>query len=283
MDGFRQSQSGRGSQRFDKKGDVIMNEVEMEEYVARNKSAKKNMRNRLYLNPYPGRGLVLGRNLHGDVVQVYWVMGRSDNSRNRVLVREGQDVFTRPADPKKAGDPSLIIYRAMGFYDGMDGQGHVVSNGDQTDTICDAFDLDLSLVEMLANREYEPDSPNFTPRISGLVFPNPDDQKPLAQISVLKKSKLPGDKRCISCLYTYQDIAPGIGYCVTTYMGNGDPLPSFTSEPFTTIIEGDALRIARFYWQFLNEEHRVSLVVKMIDVKTNKTTVEIINQYPRVG
>lgn len=235
----------------------------------------------LAMNPYPGRGLVVGLDETGEyLAQVYWIMGRSPNSRNRVF-KSGEDgrLYTEPADPSKVADLSLIIYNAMHEMR-AESKRYVVSNGDQTNTVVDEMgffgctSLDLALRE----RQYEPDSPNFTPRITAMseLF---DDGRHRLEISVLRKS-LFGD----GCdRYAYDlDVAPGFGYCVTTYTGDGDPLPSFSGDPILMPLVGGIEKIANDYWAALNEENRVSLAVKMIEIAGGRSEILIINKYAQV-
>lgn len=218
----------------------------------------------IHRNSYPGRGLVIGFN-EGVLHQLYWIMGRSENSRNRVFVTDNEgNVSTAPADASKVKDPSLIIYRAMGQYYNT----HVVSNGDQTNTILDHFSLrqrTLSVApafqEALLGREYEPDAPNYTPRISG--FCHFQDGFPMCGISIIRKTRA----GCEHQNHIYQNMESGLGYCVTTYMGDGNPLPSFQGTPLLVPVARHQGEIAEFYWNALNPVNRVALVHKSIDAK----------------
>lgn len=227
---------------------------------------------KLSKNPYPGRGLVLGRAETGERVQVYWIMGRSPNSQNRVLSAKGSKVFTEAADPAKIIDPSLIIYNAMDEWNGH----FVVSNGDQTDTVILRSSLGLSLNNALFDCVYEPDAPNFTPRITGICHLRSHHS---FEISVLRKSIW--NQECDRCLYRYQDIIPGFGRCVTTYLGDGNPLPSFHGEPILMPLEGDIRMIRDRFWNALNPEFRVSLVVKFIHEHA-PSLVNIANRFPKL-
>lgn len=238
-----------------------------------NPEARENME-RLAANPYPGRGIVIGMEAQGRrLAQVYWIMGRSENSRNRVFERRGGRVWTSAADPSKVADPSLIIYNAMRELKGL----YVVTNGDQTDTIVQAALAGADFRQALNTRAYEPDAPNFTPRISGVCSLR--EGAPLAELSVLKQSLVgPG---CDRHFFRYESFAPGFGFCVTTYEGDGSPLPSFRGEPRLMPVEGDLSDVARAYWDSLNAENRVSLAVKFIDLETGVSDVAVINQYEK--
>jgi hypothetical protein len=234
--------------------------------------AERNLAERLGANPYPGRGLVLGLDDQAHyLIQVYWIMGRSENSRNRVFATDGKRVWTEPADPAKVKDPSLIIYNAMRE---VPGGALVVSNGDQTDTICDALEAGGTLEEALAKRDYEPDAPNFTPRISGVY----DLRRiPFAAILSLLRRGAFGDATD-RFLWRYEEMEPGYGYCITTYMGDGDPLPAFAGEPFIVPLVGDMGAIACEFWSTLNDANKVALCVKAIDPKSLATNVVILNK-----
>lgn len=233
-------------------------------------------------NPYPGRGIVQGLNWAGDMVlQAYWVMGRSENSRNRVLVVEDEIVRTEAYDPSKITDPSLIIYNAMRTFSDKHAC-HVVSNGDQTDTVITGFEEGQSFATSLEDREYEPDKPNYTPRITGLVVPY-RNQSPggLAErgLSVIRKA--PDSEEPIHEYYrdvmTVEDA--GFGQCVHTYLGDGSPLPSFDRPPFTVQTGDDLIDTAEMYWDSLDKDNRVALVVKGIHLATGNTDYYVINAH----
>lgn len=224
----------------------------------------------LRLNPYPGRGIVMGFNQEGDqAIQVYWVMGRSDNSRNRVLVRQGDVVKTEPFDISKVKDPTLIIYVAMRVVDGR----HLVSNGDQTDSVAEVIKNGGTFEEGLRARTYEPDTPNFTPRITGEYFPA--SRLPFS-ISIIRKNPS-GDPDPIRTLQSYGPER-GIGRCIHTYRGDGNPLPSFDLDPYPVILRGSVNQIAQTYWNLLNPGNRVALIVKGISTTTGEVSFSIINQ-----
>lgn len=226
-------------------------------------------------NPYPGRGIVAGLDETGQyMVQVYWIMGRSENSRNRVFKADDETgrLFTEAADPSKVKDPSLIIYNAMleapPFY--------VVSNGDQTDTVIGELNRGPFFLESaLCGREYEPDAPNFTQRITAVgKLDSRLGQR--IMMSILRKSRF-GD-RCDQHTYELHS-GPGFGFCVTTYSGDGDPLPPFRGDPLLMPLVGGAEDIARTYWDALNEANRVSLAVKWIEIGNGRSDIYIINEY----
>ncbi|MDO8523764.1 MAG: IMP cyclohydrolase [bacterium] len=222
-------------------------------------------------NSYVGRGMIVGLDDSGKfLVQMYWIMGRSENSRNRVFEREGGRLFTEAADPSKVKDPSLIIYNAMGEQStGM----AVVSNGHQTDAVMGVNSEDV--LQILSDWQYEPDE-NFTPRITAVSYWWKD--KANAEISLLRKSPFGDD--CNRNLYKRNGIGKGFGYCITTYVGDGDPLPAFQGEPYLLPLGGDANFIAGTYWDALNADNRVSLAVKFIP-KEGPSHIVINNKYKK--
>lgn len=227
-------------------------------------------------NPYPGRGIIIGMDEAGEnLVQVYWIMGRSPNSRNRVFETDGSRLWTEAADPSKVEDPRLIIYNAMLELREL----FVVSNGDQTDTIYQALLAGGDFCHALNIRQYEPDAPNFTPRISGLASLR--HGVPTAELSVLKKSDL-GDG-CDRHFFHIEQFGMGYGHCVTTYMEDGDPLPPFEGQPYPLPLLGKIDAVARTTWNALNAENRVSLAAKFINIETAQTEVRVINQYEKIA
>ncbi len=224
-------------------------------------------------NPYPGRGIVIGQTPDAArLVQVYWIMGRSENSRNRIFVQEGETVRTAPYDASKVKDPSLIIYNVVR----VSGRRHVVTNGDQTDTIVDALEHGDTFEAGLFTRSFEPDAPNFTPRISGLV--DLDDADHTYSLSVLKSADAEGTG-CARQFFHYETATPGIGHCVTTYVGDGNPLPAFEGEPYALPLYDDIERTAEVYWDALNADNRVSMLVKFIDPDANTSDLRIVNKH----
>ncbi len=207
-------------------------------------------------NPYPGRGIVLGRSADGAfAIAAYFIMGRSENSRNRVFVPTEDGIRTQAHDPAKMTDPSLIIYHPVR----MAGRGLIVTNGDQTDTVRDYILSGRTFVEALKSRTFEPDAPNFTPRISGLLSPDGS-----FQLSILKSAD--GNPACCCrCFYHYDAPLAGEGRFIHTYQGDGSPLPSFEGEPVRIALEDpnpDAL--ADRVWTALNPDNKVSLFVRYI-------------------
>ncbi len=234
--------------------------------------------NALQQNPYPGRGIVAGLSNTGEfLIQVYWIMGRSENSRNRVLKADDATgrLYTEAADASRMRDPSLIIYNAMrergNFYDSIE---YVVSNGDQTDTVVEATGP-LFLSRVLAGRKYEPDAPNFTQRITAVhsLWKGSSD----LQMSILRKSTF--GETCERTLFEYDILYPGFGHGITTYSGDGNPLPAFLGDPLLMPLVGNARDIAQFYWNGLNEENRVALAVKSIEIGNGRSDIHIINKY----
>jgi IMP cyclohydrolase len=226
-------------------------------------------------NPYPGRGIVAGLDEAGThLIQIYWIMGRSPNSRNRVFEADEARgwLYTVAADEAKLTDPSLVIYNAMR----RKGDDHVVSNGHQTDTVVES-QAPLDLQGMLSKHVYEPDDPNFTPRITAMC--SLSVLGPSIQMSILRKSMF-GD----GCDRMHYDLVPhpGFGYCITTYAGDGNPLPPFRGDPLVMPLRGSMGEIADTYWQALDAENRVSLAVKFIDVKNGRSEICIVNKHERV-
>ena len=205
-------------------------------------------------NPYPGRGIVLGKSGDGkQAVAVYFIMGRSENSRNRVFVPTEDGIRTEARDPSKMTDPSLIIYHPVRKAGGE----LIVTNGDQTDTVRDCLLEGRAFAEALKSRAFEPDAPNYTPRVSGLLSPDGS-----FQLSILKSAD--GDPGCCCrYFYHYDRPLPGEGRFIHTYMGDGDPLPSFQGEPERVILDAPgAEELADRMWAALNGENKVSLFVR---------------------
>jgi IMP cyclohydrolase len=221
-------------------------------------AARESFVRHLAANPYPGRGLVMGRAEAGGAwLQVYWIMGRSENSRNRVFVAEGGELRTEAADPAKLADPSLILYEAMLELPGL----FLVSNGDQTRTAFDVIEAGGRFEDALEMREREPDAPNYTPRITGLIDLRLGDAA--FALSILKAN---GADPALTDRTTFRPAAPppGLGLGLTTYQGDGSPLPSFRGEPLWLPLAGSADAIADEYWGALDRDNRVSLAVKEI-------------------
>ena len=209
-------------------------------------------------NPYPGRGIVLGKNTGGGhAVAVYFIMGRSENSRNRIFTPTEDGIRTEAHDPARMTDPSLIIYHPVRKI----GRGLIVTNGDQTDTVRDCLLEGRTFAEALKSRTFEPDTPNYTPRISGLLSPDGS-----FQLSILKSAE--GDPSCC-CRYFYHYDAPlpGEGRFLHTYLGDGTPLPSFEGEPERVALDAETPEsLADQVWEALHPENKVSLFVRFVDL-----------------
>ena len=223
-------------------------------------------------NSYPGRGIVIGKSGDGNyAVAAYFIMGRSENSRNRIFEETEDGIRTKAFDESKMTDPSLIIYHPVRLLpNGL----LVVTNGDQTDTIRDNILAGHCYRHALNTRTFEPDGPNYTPRISGVVKPNGS-----YDLSILKS--LDGDPSC-ACRYFYEYDAPraGVGHFIHTYESNGSPLPSFEGEPRrVSVTAPDAETLAEELWLALNEDNRVSLFVRYIDLETGEDETSIINKH----
>lgn len=235
------------------------------------KLAKQNIEE-LAKNPYPGRGIIMGLSPDGqNYLQVYWIMGRSENSQNRVFIHENGFIRTKAYDESKLTDPSLIIYYPVKFTK----NAHIVTNGDQTETIYQAIQSGGTFEEALNSREFEPDAPNFTPRISGMI--DLSNSKHLYKLSILKSAGH-DRKYCIRNYFNYGAAIPGIGHCLHTYCGDGLPLPSFEGEPYPVILFNEIEQTLQYYWDILNPGNRVSLLVKMIHVQTHEVQIRIINR-----
>ncbi|MGI6086152.1 MAG: IMP cyclohydrolase [Acetivibrionales bacterium] len=233
--------------------------------------AQKNIE-KLKNNSYPGRGIVLGLSEDGTkLFQVYWIMGRSENSRNRVFVEENGFVRTRAYDESKLIDPSLIIYYPLKSIE----KYHIVSNGDQTDTVYDYIRSGKTFEAALMTRSFEPDSPNYTPRITGII--ELGGKNPYT-MSILKTQGGEPDT-CVRNFYYYEKPIKGLGHCIHTYESDGEVLPSFMGEPYPVPIPNSAEAALNIYWELLNQDNRISLLVKTIDLKTEKIEIKIINRH----
>lgn len=222
-------------------------------------------------NGYPGRGILLGKSGDGlSAVIAYFIMGRSENSRNRVFLEDGAGIRTEAFDPSKMSDPSLIIYAPVRVV----GNKTVVTNGDQTETVCDALLHGGTFEDALRSRTFEPDGPNFTPRISGLVE---TDGKLRYRLSILKSGDTEG-KSTHRFFYEYDNPAAGEGHLIHTYLGDGKPLPSFAGEPTRVVVEGSIDEFANQLWTNLNDENKVSLFVRFINLNTKLTETRIFNK-----
>ena len=223
-------------------------------------------------NSYPGRGIVIGRSEDGTkAVTAYFLMGRSVNSRNRVFVTEGEGIRTEAFDPSKLEDPSLIIYAPVRVL----GNRTIVTNGDQTDTIYDGMDKELTFEQSLRCREFEPDGPNYTPRISGVMHIE-GGQYDYA-MSILKSNN-GNPEACNRYTFAYENPVAGEGHFIHTYMHDGNPLPSFEGEPKLVEIDGDIDQFTDMVWNNLNQDNKVSLFVRFIDIETGEYETKIVNK-----
>ena len=233
---------------------------------------KYNISDLLKDNTYPGRGIVIGRSADGKyAVAAYFIMGRSVNSRNRVFVEDGEGIRTQAFDPSKLTDPSLIIYAPVRVL----GNKTIVTNGDQTDTIYEGMDKQLTFEQSLRCREFEPDEPNYTPRISGIM--HIEDGKYNYAMSILKSNN-GNPASCNRYAFAFENPVAGEGRFIHTYMQDGDPLPSFEGEPEWIGIEGNIDEFTDKIWNSLNEENKVSLFVRYIDIATGKYETRIVNK-----
>ncbi len=230
------------------------------------------MERELKENAYPGRGIIMGRTADGGkAVTAYFIMGRSENSRNRIFVEDGKGIRTQAFDPSKLTDPSLIIYAPVRVL----GNKTIVTNGDQTDTVYELMDNQHTFEQALRTREFEPDAPNYTPRISGIMHA----EKGICNyaLSILKSNE--GDpSSCQRFTYTYENPKAGEGHLIHTYRGDGNPLPSFSGEPKKITIADDIDVFTRLLWENLNEENKVSLFVRYISIGDGGYVSRIVNK-----
>lgn len=234
-----------------------------------------NIYDELKNNAYPGRGIVIGKSEDGTkAVTAYFIMGRSVNSRNRVFTETSDGIKTEAADPSKLTDPHLIIYSPVRVL----GNKTIVTNGDQTDTIYELMDKQQTFEQSLRTREYEDDAPNYTPRISGIM--HIDDGQYNYAMSILKSADGNPDSTQ-RFTYSYTNPLNGVGHFIHTYMGDGNPLPSFEGEPKKVAIPNDIEEFTSKLWENLNEDNKVSLFVRFIDIATGKTETKIVNKYTK--
>lgn len=223
-------------------------------------------------NDYPGRGIIMGKTEDGKkAAAAYFIMGRSENSRNRVFVEDGDGIRTEAFDPSKLTDPSLIIYAPVRVL----GNKTIVTNGDQTDTVYDLMDKQQTFEQSLRTREFEPDAPNFTPRISGII--HQDNGSFNYALSILKSNN-GRPEGCNRYTFAYNNPFAGEGHFIHTYMGDGNPLPSFEGEPEWVSIEGDIDTFTDQIWNSLNEENKVSLFVRYINLTDGTWETRIVNK-----
>ena len=229
----------------------------------------KSIEERIEGNPYVGRGIVVGKSKSGKAAVAYFIMGRSNNSCNRVFTEKDGAVFTEPFDASKVEDPSLIIYAAIRrFEDKL-----IVTNGDQTDTIYDALSEGKCFASALKTRKFEPDAPNFTPRISALLdFFEPFSYK----MSILKSADASGNA-CNRFTFDYEPI-DGVGHFLHTYVTDGDPIPTFVGEPERVLIPDDIDEFTTALWKSLNADNKISLYVRYVDLATGKEENRLINK-----
>lgn len=221
---------------------------------------------------YPGRGIVIGRSEDGTkAITAYFIMGRSTNSRNRIFIEDGEGIRTQAYDPSKLEDPSLIIYAPVRVL----GARTIVTNGDQTDTIYERMSQGETFEQSLRVRQFEPDGPNYTPRISGIM--HIEDGSYDYAMSILK-SKDGDPSGCNRYTYTYENPTAGEGRFIHTYMEDGNPLPSFEGEPTRVDISGDIDTFTDMVWNSLNEDNKVSLFVRFIDIRTGQYESRIVNK-----
>lgn len=223
-------------------------------------------------NAYPGRGIVIGKTPDGTkAVTAYFIMGRSENSRNRVFVEDGAGIRTEAFDPSKMVDPSLIIYAPVRIL----GNKTIVTNGDQTDTIYELMDKQMTFEQALRTRTFEPDAPNYTPRISGIM--HIENGKYNYALSILKSNHGNPDS-CHRYTFAYEAPAAGEGHFIHTYKCDGNPLPSFEGEPKLVNIVDDIDEYTELLWTNLNVDNKVSLFVRYIDIATGEFESRIVNK-----
>ena len=222
-------------------------------------------------NPYVGRGIMVGKTSDGKKAAcAYFIMGRSENSRNRIFVKREGDIFTEPYDPSLVSDPSLIIYRAVAKAE----NALIVTNGDQTDTVAEGLKAGKTFISALKTREFEPDAPNFTPRISAVL--NFSDGDFSYEMSILKSLDAEGTA-CARYGFDYPSAA-GLGHFIHTYVTDGNPLPTFQGEPERVMISDDLDVFASEIWDNLDEDNKISLWVRFTDLATGESEEKIINK-----
>ena len=231
---------------------------------------------RIETSRYPGRGIVLGMTPdRANLVQVYWIMGRSEGSRNRIFVQDDDSVRTWVFDESTVDNLDLISYHPIRVV----GSCHIVTNGDQTDTIEDHLTNGHTFEDAQNTRTWEPDPPINTPRISGLS--TTDTNADFAYKLGILKTVLVSADHTVRQYFTYETAIPGYGHCITTYLDDGDPVPSFEGEPYTVALNNDLVETADRFWAFLDEDNKVSLLTKFIDAATNESRIHIINRYAK--
>ncbi len=233
---------------------------------------KRNISEELKGNAYPGRGIIIGKSADARyAVTAYFIMGRSENSRNRIFVEDGAGIRTQAFDPGKLSDPHLIIYAPVRVL----GTKLIVTNGDQTDTIYDLMDKQFTFEQSLRSREFEDDAPNYTPRISGIL--RFGDKNFNYAMSILKSANGNPDS-CQRFTFSYNSPISGEGHFIHTYMGDGTPLPSFEGEPKLVGISGSIDEFTDMLWSSLNEDNKVSLFVRFVDLEDGSVETRIVNK-----
>ena len=223
-------------------------------------------------NDYPGRGIAAGRTPDGRYAAcIYFIMGRSENSRNRIFVNDGSGIRTQAFDESKMSDPSLIIYSPVRVL----GNTHIITNGDQTDTVFEGLSDGLTFEQSLRSRRYEPDPPNYTPRISVIVEPDAGELD--MTFSILKSDEGDPDSD-LRYTFSYSRVRPGEGRFISTYRHDGNPLPSFSGEPVHIAIEDDQAKFTESVWESLNADNKVSLFTRYVDLETGRFNTMIINK-----
>lgn len=233
---------------------------------------KKSLAEELSSTTYPGRGIVIGKTPDGKKAAIaYFIMGRSDNSRNRIFVKDGEGIRTEAFDPSKLEDPSLIIYAPVRVL----GNKTIVTNGDQTDTIYDLMDKQYTFEQALRTREFEPDAPNYTPRISGVLH---FDNGSFNYAMSILKSNNGNPEACNRYTFAYENPVAGEAHFIHTYMGDGNPLPSFEGEPTLVDVPDNMDDFADLVWNNLNNDNKVSLFVRYINIEDGSYETKIINK-----
>ncbi len=233
---------------------------------------KKSLAEELSSTTYPGRGIVIGKTPNGKKAAIaYFIMGRSENSRNRIFVKDGEGIRTEAFDPSKLEDPSLIIYAPVRVL----GNKTIVTNGDQTDTIYDLMDKQYTFEQALRTREFEPDAPNYTPRISGVLH---FDNGSFNYAMSILKSNNGNPEACNRYTFAYENPVAGEAHFIHTYMGDGNPLPSFEGEPTLVDVPDNMEDFADLVWNNLNNDNKVSLFVRYINIEDGSYETKIINK-----
>ena len=233
---------------------------------------KKSLAEELSSTTYPGRGIVIGKTPDGKKAAIaYFIMGRSENSRNRIFVKDGEGIRTEAFDPSKLEDPSLIIYAPVRVL----GNKTIVTNGEQTDTIYDLMDKQYTFEQALRTREFEPDAPNYTPRISGVLH---FDNGSFNYAMSILKSNNGNPKACNRYTFAYENPVAGEAHFIHTYMGDGNPLPSFEGEPTLVDVPDNMDDFADLVWNNLNNDNKVSLFVRYINIEDGSYETKIINK-----